>query len=519
MNKPPAVRLFGEVGARPGGKHTLECDPSDVGNVCSKIRDAGFDFLSFVTAVERGDSFEVVYHMRNTGEWERLFLKTEVPRDEASLPTVSDVWRAANWHEREVYDLFGVEFDGHPKLERIILHENWVGHPLRKDYEEREQDITLDMIDLVDDEGGEDHDVMYVNVGPQHPAAHGVARIQAAFDGEMVEKVNFDIGFMHRGVEKLCETFEYRQIVPYYDRMDWTGPSNVEGAYVRAVEELLEVEAPPRAQYLRVIASELGRITGHLIGVGQMAMDLTGMTGVIFMYCWREREKALDLLDMMTGGRLTHNYMTIGGTRYDLSEGLEEKALKFTKEMREAIVEYHSLTTENEVFRARTVGTGVMDGDLMLDWGVTGPSLRGSGVDYDLRRDDPYFLYEDFDFDVITYPDGGNYDRFEVRMDEMEESCRIIEQALDEMPGGDHQAKVPKRLRADGEHYAAVEAPKGEFGTYIVADGTNKPQRLKIRTPSFSNIACVEDLVRGEKIPDLVVGFASLDPVFGEVDR
>lgn len=515
--------LAERLGATAHGRREFRCEPADVEEVCRGLKEEGYRHLTFLTAVDEGDQLEVVYHVQQLSG-DSLVLKTYVSGEEPVIDSVTHVWRSADRHEREAYDLFGIEFEGHPNLRSVVLHPDFEGNPLRKDYEDRGQDwsdLDLTPIDPGDfeEKEPEDREVMYINMGPQHPSAHGVARIQVQLDQEVVQSVNLGTGFMHRGVEKLCEDLGFKSIPPLYNRFDWAGPAVAEGAFIRPVEEMLEIEAPTRAQYLRVVSSELGRITSHLLAVGTTAMDLAGVTGVVNQYCWRDREKGLELLDRLTGARITHNYMTIGGVRHDLPDRFRDHFDQFHEELLDGIQEISDLTLGNEVFRVRTVGTGVIEGERMLDWGVTGPSLRASGVNYDIRDVDPYFAYEDLDFDVVTDDGSDNRARFEVRLEEMRVSARLIQQVLDEIPGGDIQTEVPRRLKARGEHFSSVESSKGEFGTYIVAKESNKPYRFKVRAPSFSNLGCLNDMVKGEKLPDLVAGFSSLDPVFGEVDR
>jgi len=386
---------------------------------------------------------------------------------------------------------------------------------------------------------------LVLNMGPQHPSTHGVLRVIAQFKGEKVVDADAVIGYVHRGVEKLAEHRNYLQILPVFDRVDYVSSNSNELGYVLAVEKLLgiEDEIPERAQFLRVIMAELTRISSHLIWLGTHALELGAMS--VFLYAFREREKVLDLFEEIAGGRLHTGYMRIGGVSADATERFISDLRDFTEYFPKKVDEYETLLTGNRVWKSRTIGVGVIDRETAVNWGITGPVLRAAGSDYDVRKYFPYCVYDRIEFEVPTYENGDVYDRYRVRMFEMRQSIRIIEQCLSMMPEGPvkmdnpfvvlpekqkvyntmpgliqhfelviHGIKPPK-----GEVYACVEGPRGELGYYIVSDGTEKPYRLRIRPPSFINISILPELIKGHYLADIISIIGSLDPLMGEVDR
>ncbi|EJN60187.1 NADH-quinone oxidoreductase subunit D [Halogranum rubrum] len=510
--------------------------PDEVQDVLFKLRDeAGFDHLSCVTAEERSNRYESIYHLK----------KYDDPTQEASVvvPTDKDnpvsqsaepVYRTADWHEREAYDLVGVNYEGHPDMRRILLPETWKGHPLSRDYEQdRPQIVPLreNANPLQDDETADGGDTMFLNIGPHHPATHGVLHLKATLDGEQVADVESDIGYLHRCEEQMCQQSTYRhQIMPYPDRWDYISAGLLnEWAYARAAEDLADIEVPEYAQIIRTMGAELCRIAAHMLAVGTFALDVYGDFTAIFMYAIRDREKAQNILEDLTGQRLMFNYFRLGGVVWDLPEPREEffeKTRDFLDDLPQALEEYHDLISGNEILQMRTVGTGVLPEDVAKSYGATGPVVRGSGVDYDLRRDDPYGYYDKLDWDVVVEDGCDNYSRLLVRLREVEESAKIIEQCIDlleDWPEEDRtiQSNVPRTLKPedDTEVYRAVEGAKGELGIYIRSDGTDKPGRFKIRSPCFSNLQTLPEMSQGEYVPDLVASLGSLDIVLGEVDR
>ena len=365
---------------------------------------------------------------------------------------------------------------------------------------------------------------MIINMGPQHPSTHGVLRLELVVDGEIVVEVVPHIGYLHRCFEKHCEHMtNYQQVIPYVDRMDYVCSMNNEFAYVVAAERLLKIQVPERVEYIRVIMAELQRIASHLIAVGTYGIDIGAFTP--FLYCFRDREKILDLFEMTCGARLLYNYMWIGGLSHDIPSDFVARAKEFCAYFKPQIRDFNNLLTYNEIFVKRTANTGVLPADVAVNYACSGPMLRGSGVNWDLRRDDPYSVYHKFEWDVAVGtgeagPAGSCWDRHIVRMKEMEQSVRIIEQALAQIPDGDVQSAIPKRIRPNpGEVYARTESPRGELGFYIVSDGTGTPYRIKARGPGFVNLSVINEIARGGMIADLVAIIGSIDIVLGEVDR
>jgi len=491
-----------------------------------------FDHLSCVTAQEYGDRYETIYHLKQYDDpTEELHVVVPTRKADPVSETAAPVYRTADWHEREAYDLVGIEYDGHPDLRRILLPETWQGHPLSEDYDRSaSQIVTLEEhTNPVEDH--REHDTMFLNIGPHHPATHGVLHVEATLDGEQVVDVEPDIGYIHRCEEQMAQSGNYRhQIMPYPDRWDWSGAGLLnEWAYARAAEDLADIEVPEYAQIIRTMSAEFSRILAHLLAVGTYALDIIGEFTPTFMYAIQDREKVQSILEALTGQRLMFNYFRLGGVVWDLPEPREaffEEVRDFLDGVPERIEEFHSLLTANEIMQVRTVDTGYLDPEVAKDYGVTGPVARGSGIDYDLRRDDPYGYYDELDWDVVTEDGGDNYARLLVRMREVEQSARIIEQCVDLLenwPESERtiQANVPRTLRpdADTETYRAVEGAKGELGIYIRSDGTEQPGRFKIRGPSFSNLQALPEMAEGEYVADLIATLGSLDTIMGEVDR
>ena len=382
-----------------------------------------------------------------------------------------------------------------------------------------------------------------INFGPQHPAAHGVLRLRMELDGEIVDRADPHIGLLHRGTEKLIEHKTYLQAVPYFDRLDYVAPMNQEHAFALAVEKLLGIEAPPRAQYIRVLYSEIGRILNHLLNISTYALDVGAMTP--FLWLFEEREVLMEFYERVSGARMHAAYFRPGGVYRDMPAGLAEDILAFVERFPQMIDDTETLLTENRIFRQRTVDIGVITGEQALDLGFSGSCLRASGLPWDLRRSQPYDAYAEMDFDVPIGKNGDCFDRYLVRMEEMRQSLSIIRQALDGMPEGpvmveDNKIAPPSRSEMKnsmeslihhfklftegyhvppGETYTAVEAPKGEFGVYLVADGSNKPYRCKIRAPGFAFLQALDFMSRGHMLADVPAVIGSLDIVFGEIDR
>ncbi|WP_181685906.1 NADH-quinone oxidoreductase subunit D [Halorhabdus salina] len=512
--------------------------PDEVEDVLSTLKEeAGFDHCSAVTAQEYDDRFESIYHLKKYDDpTQELSVVVPTSKDEPVSQSAAGVYDTADWHEREAYDLVGINYEDHPDLRRILLPETWQGHPLSERYNQTQPQVVplREHANPLEEDhrgSGDDSDTMFVNIGPHHPATHGVLHVKTVLDGEQIVDLDPDIGYLHRSEEQMCQQGTYRhQIMPYPDRWDYSpGGLLNEWAYARAAEDLADIDVPEYAQVLRTMSAELTRIAAHMLAVGTFGLDLYGDFTVIFMYAVRDREVVQNLLEDLTGQRLMFNYFRLGGVAWDLPEPRDEyleKIRDFLDELPDRLEEYHNLISGNEIFQMRAVDTGILQPETAKSYGATGPVARGSGVDYDLRRDDPYGYYDELDWDVVTEDGCDNYARLLVRMQEVEESAKIIKQCVDlleDWPEDDReiQSNVPRTLRPDPdkEIYRAVEGAKGELGIYIRSDGTDKPARFKIRSPCFSNLQTLPVMSEGEYIPDMVASLGSLDIVLGEVDR
>ncbi|MCU4741803.1 NADH-quinone oxidoreductase subunit D [Halobacteria archaeon AArc-m2/3/4] len=510
--------------------------PDEVQDVLFDLRDeAGFDHLSCLTAQEYEDRYESIYHLKKYADpTQEVSIVVPTTSDEPTSQSAEPVFRTADWHEREAFDLVGIDYEGHPDPRRILLPETWQGHPLSLGYNQTKPQVvslTEHANPIQPDQKDAESDTMFLNIGPHHPATHGVLHIKAALDGETVVDVEPDVGYLHRCEEQMCQQGTYRhQIMPYPDRWDYVSAGLLnEWAYARVAEDLADLEVPEYAQVIRTMGAELCRIASHMLALGTFALDVYGDFTAIFQYAMRDREVVQDILEDLTGQRLMFNYFRLGGVAWDLPEPREEffeKTRDFLDELPAKLAEYDDLITGNEIFQIRCVNTGILEPEVAKQYGCTGPVARGSGIDFDLRRDDPYGYYENLEWDVVTEDGCDNYSRVLVRMQEVEQSAKIIEQCLDlleDWPEDDReiQSNVPRTLKpeADTETYRAVEGAKGELGIYIRSDGTDKPGRFKIRSPCFHNLSALEEMSEGEYIPDLIASLGSLDIVLGEVDR
>ena len=511
--------------------------PDEVEAVLSTLKEeAGFDHCSCVSAQEYQDRYESIYHLRKYADpTQELSVVVPTARDNPVSQTGSGVFDTAEWHEREAYDLVGIEYEGHPDLRRILLPETWQGHPLSLDYNQDQPQVVplREHANPMEERTKlpEDPDTMFVNIGPHHPATHGVLHVKTTLDGEQIADLDPDIGYLHRCEEQMCQQGTYRhQIMPYPDRWDYISAGLLnEWAYARAAEDLADIDVPEYARVIRTMSAEFSRIAAHLLAVATFALDIYGDFTAIFMYGIRDREVIQNILEDLTGQRLMFNYLRLGGVAWDLPEPREdffEKIRDFLDEWPERLEEYHNLLTSNELFQMRVVDTGVLPPEQARSYGATGPVARGSGVDYDLRRDDPYGYYDELEWDVITDDGCDNFSRALVRLKEMEQSARVIEQCVDlleDWPEDERniQSNVPRTLRpeTDTEIYRAVEGAKGELGIYIRSDGTDKPARFKIRSPCFCNLQTLPVMAEGEYVPDMIAALGSLDIVLGEVDR
>lgn len=498
--------------------------------------------VDYLDKDERPDRYEVVLHAYSVSQKHHARLKTTLPEGDAKLATLTGVYKGANWFEREAWDLYGIAFEGHPNLVRLLTHDDFVGHPMRKDYPTAQRHVLkAPKAWLLTLPEGSEH--MVVNLGPSHPAMHGTFRVQCLMDGETIVDAEAEIGYMHRNFEKMAEVRSYWQIIPYTDRLNYCSSFMNGHGWALAVEKLLGIQAPPRAEAIRVILSEFSRIMDHFICVGTNVVDLGAITPFFVMF--RAREDIYDLLDACCGARLTVSYVRIGGLADDVPEDFAARVGHCLARVREVTEQGERLLTRNAIFVNRFRDVGVMSADDALSWGWVGPCLRGSGVGYDVRKDHPYSGYDQYDFDVPVGSMGDCYDRYLVRMEEIRQSCRIIEQALAKLPGGpvivdDKKVALPPKsevysniealmnhfklvydgiLPPAGEVYGYTEGANGELGFYVVSDGQKFPWRVKVRPPCFNIYQAYPSMIRGRMLADAVATIGGLNVIAGELDR
>lgn len=544
--------------------------PENLIEVMTTLRDEfGYDFLTSATAVDYfpEDILEMVYHLHKTTGGSPLVIKTQTGREGSVIPSLVPVFAGADLQEREAYDLFGIHFSGHPDLRRILTWEGFYGHPMRKDWHEayfeeenkpfksrwpegqirRSEDanpfgdnvtypagfnpeswvpeietaLYAGLGKVEADPMGLHTDQVVVNFGPQHPSTHGVFRMVAKLDGETIVDVKPVMGYLHRNHEKIGERNTFLGNIPYTDRLDYFCSMSNNFGYVLAVEKLMGIKPPERADYIRVMMAELTRIINHVSNVGFLLNDL-GAYFTPFIYAFEERELILDIFEAVSGSRMMCNYYRFGGVSRDMPDYLLEKVrdLVFDRLSRK-VDDLETYVTHNEIVRYRCEGIGVLTPEQAIAYSTVGPVLRASGVPYDLRRADPYSIYDRFDFDVAVRYHGDVYDRYLVRIDEIRQSIRILEQVLRDIPAGPIQEGKPQyavRVPA-GEAYGRVEGPKGELGFYVVSNGKTNPWRYHVRAPSFINLSPLGVMAKGSKIADAVVILGSIDIVLGETDR
>ncbi|MEJ2182372.1 MAG: NADH-quinone oxidoreductase subunit C/D [Nitrospirota bacterium] len=506
------------------------------------------------------DDFTVLYHLLSLERNEDIRVKVPLGEDRLSVGTAVGLWPNADWYEREVWDMFGISFDGHPDLRRILMPAGWKGHPLRKDhparatemepYElpEEKEAMEFRKLEFRPEDWGlrrrrEDTEYLFLNLGPQHPGTHGLLRIILELDGEFIVNAVPDIGFHHRGAEKMGERQSWHTYIPYTDRIDYLGGVLNNLPYVLAVEKLAGIEVPERAKVIRVLVSELFRLASHLVWYGTFAQDLGAMSPVF--YTFNDREVIFRIVEAVTGGRMHPGWFRIGGVAEDLPRGWEKLVRDLIRYLPRRLREYDRIVMQNSILKARTKGIGRYAAEEAVQWGVTGPGLRATGVEWDFRKKRPYSGYDWFEFDIPTAEGGDSYDRAVVRVQEMRQSLRIVQQCLMNMPSGPYKAEHPAStpplkektmvhietlidhflnvswgpVVPAGEAFQAVEASKGSNGYYLISDGDTMPYRVHIRTPSFAHMQMVPAISRGLMIQDLLAILGSVDFILADIDK
>jgi NADH-quinone oxidoreductase subunit C/D len=529
-----------------------------------------FPFLYDITAIDErtrkkdngypSTHFTLVYHLFSFDRNNFIRLKGILQDGTLRAPSIADMWLNANWYEREVFDMFGIRFDGHPHLKRLLMPLSWEGHPLRKEHPARatemgpfrlfpeKEDREQAALQFNPEEWGlkrqsEDADFMFLNIGPQHPGTHGVLRIILQLDGEDIVDAVPDIGFHHRGAEKMAERQSWHTYIPYTDRIDYLGGVNNNLAYLLSVEKLAGIQVPERAKVIRIMMCEFFRIASHLVWYGTFAQDVGQLSPVFYMFT--DRERIFDVVEAVCGGRMHPNWFRIGGVAQDLPIGWEVLVKKFLDYFPAKLREYDKMVMQNVLFKARTVGIGIFTKQEAIEWGATGANLRACGFEYDFRKKMPYGGYENFQFDIPTAQNGDCYDRAVVRVEEMRQSLRIIEQCYKNMPAGpfksDHALTTPpikKHTMKDietlithflnvswgpvippGEAMVCTEATKGANSYYAISDGNTSPYRVRVRTPSFAHMQMLPYITRGYTVADLLSILGAMDYVLADIDR
>ncbi len=516
-----------------------------------------FTMLLDITAVDYLDfkgykkgRFAVLYLLRSEDFKKQITLKVHVGQA-LKMPTITHLFKSASWAEREVYDQYGIVFEGHENLKRILNHQGFNGHPLRKDYPitqgqwcEQSDSLMDEMKKRLAKKGEIDKEsLMYLNLGPAHPASHGTIRTFVALQGESIISAVSEIGYLHRGFEKSCENHTYNQIIPYTDRLNYCSAILNNIGFAHAVEEMLGVTLPLRGQYIRVIIGELSRIIDHLVCLAAILVDMGALTN--YWYLFNPREKVYELLSKLTGARLTNSYMRIGGVAHDLYDGFEEDLKECLKAIKQGTSDAYTLIAKNRIFHDRTQNIAAISKEDAISFGFSGPNLRASGVAYDIRKTKPYYIYDQLEFEVPIGSVGDVYDRVMVRFEEINQSISIINQAMSSLPKGDisindraitlpskenvynnieglmnqfklvfEGVKVPKM-----EHYSCTEGGNGELGFFIVSDGSGTPYKVKVRPPCFYSMSAYPTLVEGGMIADAILTLGSLNIIAGELDR
>ena len=555
------------------GITTLWLSPADLTAVLQYLKqdiDRPYLMLHDLTAIDERTrehreaqpptSYSAVYQLLSFARNEDIRIKVALSEEDLSLPSITKLWPAADWYEREVFDMFGIAFHGHPHLRRILMPPTWQGHPLRKDHPARatemgpyhlsgsEAEVEQQAMRFRPEEWGlarraGDTEFMFLNLGPNHPSVHGVFRIVLQLDGETIIEAVPDIGFHHRGAEKMGERQSWHTFIPYTDRIDYLGGVMNNFPYVLGVEQLAGITVPDRAKLIRIMTAELFRIASHLVFLGTMAQDVGQMSPVFYMFS--DRERVFDIIEAICGGRMHPSWFRIGGVAQDLPRGWDAMVRDFLGYFHPRLDEYQEMVLGNRLYKARTVGIGEFSSAQAVEWSATGPMLRACGFDWDFRKRRPYSGYDQLQFEVPLGHRGDSYDRSAIRLEEMRQSSRIIEQCLHEMPAGPYKSRHPlatpplkERTMHDietlinhflavswgpvipaGECWCEIEATKGNNGYYLISDGGNGPYRVRIRTPSFPHLQMIPWMCRGLLVADLIAILGSIDFVMADVDR
>lgn len=531
-------RLFPDATFEEGEILMIHTDDSNLHQLIATLRDQmGFDYLVTIVGNDWKTSLGCVYYLTSTATKELVSVRVETTdRDNPMLHSIADLYRIAGMLEREVYDFYGIVFVGNPDMRRLFLSIDWEGYPLRKDYDmnnphntvttenERQSDSTFTWVETPDGKVEKREVAVFapedfvVNIGPQHPATHGVLRFRTAVDGETIKKIDVYMGYIHRGVEKLCEDLTYMQTLHFMDRLDYFSAHNYHHGLCLCIEKAAGIEVPERARVIRILMDELSRIASHCLFMGTFCMDL-GATTMLF-YTLRVREQILDIMEKTCGARMTFNYDCLGGVMADLDPDFVKDVKELLAVLPANVAEYRKLFTGNVIAKNRMVGVGVLSREDAISYGITGPSGRASGWACDVRKTHPYSGYEKLKFEQVVRTEGDSMARFNNRLDEVMQSAGIIEQLIDNIPEGDYLAKVPKVLKIPAGHwFQLVEGCRGVFGVYLESDGGTKPYRLKLATPSLNAASVVDHITEGQKIADLITIGGSLDYIVPDMDR
>lgn len=532
------LKAFPQAVVSENGERIVELSPQDFRRVAEMLRhdsEEPMDFLRDIVGMDWGESLGALYYLESSVTYSRIVLKTATSdRDQAFLPSVCDLWKTAEIKEREVYDFFGIRFLNNPDMRRIFLREDWVGYPLRKDYDmnsnplnmenEENADVTEEYFMNPDGTIDEHENTVFgksefvVNIGPQHPSTHGVLRMRTSLDGENIRKIDPILGYIHRGIEKMNESLTYPQTLALTDRLDYLSAHQNRHALCMCIEKAAGIEISERIQYIRTIMDELQRIDSHLLFYSCLVMDMGGLTP--FFYGFREREMILDIFEETTGGRLIQNYNMIGGVQADIQPDFCKKVKEFIKHLYSVLPDYHNIFTGNVIAQTRLKGVGVLSREDAISLGATGGTGRASGWSNDVRKHHPYALYDKVEFKEITRTEGDSFARYMVRMDEILESCHIIEQLIDNIPEGEFKVKTKPIIKLpEGNFSASVETSRGEFDVMIESHGDKCPYRLHYRSTGMPLVHTMDTVCRGQKLADLIAIGGTLDFVIPDIDR